>query len=105
MHEHTRLDTGVEFVFVRLFVLLDETDLNKKRVYGERIREYIDRAEQIKIRVQKHSETGEIIANIPIDDDSSGHSYKSLFGKYLNADVKEILLDEPYLTERYQVCR
>ncbi|XP_013116647.1 MIT domain-containing protein 1 [Stomoxys calcitrans] len=83
-------------------VVADETDAAKKKVYYERIKEYIDRAEQIKIRVQKHAETGEIVANIPIDENSCGHSYRSLFGKYLNTDVKEILLDEPYLTERYQ---
>ncbi|XP_061393504.1 MIT domain-containing protein 1 [Musca vetustissima] len=80
----------------------DEKDTAKKKVYLERIKEYIDRAEQIKLRVQKHMESGEIVANIPIDDNSTGHSYKSLFGKYLNGAVKEILIDEPYFTERYQ---
>ncbi|XP_075161914.1 MIT domain-containing protein 1 isoform X1 [Haematobia irritans] len=83
-------------------VVADETDAAKKKAYYERIKEYIDRAEQIKIRVQKLAETGEIEANIPIDDNSTGHSYKSLFGKYLNDKVKEILIDEPYLNERYQ---
>lgn len=82
---------------------LDEKDSNKKKVYLERIKEYIDRAEQIKLRVQRHMESGEIVANIPIDENSTGHSYKSLFGKYMNADVKEILIDEPYIAERYQV--
>ncbi|XP_073836500.1 MIT domain-containing protein 1 [Musca autumnalis] len=83
-------------------VVSGETDKAKNRVYMERIKEYIDRAEQIKLRVQRHMESGEIVASIPIDENSTGHSYKSLFGKYLNGDVKEILLDEPYLTERYQ---
>uniref|UniRef100_T1PJ68 Microtubule interacting and transport protein n=1 Tax=Musca domestica TaxID=7370 RepID=T1PJ68_MUSDO len=83
-------------------VVGDERDSNKKKVYLERIKEYIDRAEQIKLRVQRHMESGEIVANIPIDENSTGHSYKSLFGKYMNADVKEILIDEPYIAERYQ---
>lgn len=86
-----------------MYSLSDETDTAKKRVYCERIKEYIDRAEQIQQRVQRHTETGAIVANIPIDEDSTGHSYNSLFGKFLNPDVKEILLVEPYLVERFQV--
>lgn len=80
----------------------DESDVAKKKVFYERIKEYIDRAEQIKDRVQKHVIRGELVINKPIDDNSTGNSYQSLFGQYLNADVKEVLLEEPYLYEKYQ---
>ncbi|XP_036345773.1 MIT domain-containing protein 1-like [Rhagoletis pomonella] len=79
----------------------DENDVAKKKVFYERIKEYIDRAEQIKERVQNHVIRGELVTNIPIDEDSAGNSYESLFGKYLNAEVKEVLLEEPYLHEKY----
>uniref|UniRef100_A0A0K8UG29 MIT domain-containing protein 1 n=1 Tax=Bactrocera latifrons TaxID=174628 RepID=A0A0K8UG29_BACLA len=82
----------------------DESDVTKKKVFYERIKEYIDRAEQIKDRVQKHVIRGELVSNKAIDDNSTGNSYHSLFGQYLNADVKEVLLEEPYLYEKYQVC-
>lgn len=75
----------------------------RKKVYYDRIKEYIDRAEQIKKRVQKHVSQGKLVSHIPIDEGSSGHSYASIFGKYLNVDVKEVLIEEPYLVERYQV--
>lgn len=82
----------------------DELDVSKKKVFYERIKEYIDRAEQIKDRVQKHVTRGELVKNIPIDDNSTGNSYQSIFGQYLNVDVKEVLLEEPYLHEKYHVC-
>ncbi|XP_054733810.1 MIT domain-containing protein 1-like [Anastrepha obliqua] len=82
-------------------LVADEYDVAKKKVFYERIKEYIDRAEQIKERVQKHVMRGELVTNIPIDENSVGKSYQSLFGKYLNAEVKEVLLEEPYLHEKY----
>lgn len=78
--------------------------MSKKKVFYERIKEYIDRAEQIKDRIQKHVIRGELVVNKPIDDNSTGNSYQSLFGQYLNMDVKEVLLEEPYLCEKYHVC-
>ena len=76
----------------------------KKKVYYERIKEYIDRAEQIKLRVQRHVSQGELVAHIAIDEGDIGYSYNSIFGKYVNKNVKEVLIEEPYLGERYQVC-
>lgn len=78
-----------------------ESEVSKKKVFYERIKEYIDRAEQIKDRIQKHVIRGELVVNKPIDDNSTGNSYQSLFGQYLNMDVKEVLLEEPYLCEKY----
>lgn len=78
-------------------------DDNKKKVYLERIHQYIDRTEQIKHRVQSTIAKGRVALNVAIDEDSTGHSYRSLFGKYLNADVKEIIIEESYLLDRYQV--
>lgn len=75
----------------------------KKKVFYERIKEYIDRAEQIKERVQRHVSQGELVSHNPIDEDATGYSYKSLFGKYITPQVKEVLIEEPYLVERYQV--
>lgn len=79
--------------------------MGKKKIFNERIKEYIDRAEQIKKRVQNHVSHGELIAHISIDENSTGFSYKTLFGKYINSNIKEVLLEEPYLIDRYQVKR
>ncbi|XP_075161916.1 MIT domain-containing protein 1 isoform X2 [Haematobia irritans] len=83
-------------------IVADEPDAAKKKLYCERTKEYIDREKQIKVRVQKLLQTGEIDANIPIRENSTGHSYKNLFGKYFNNQVKEILIDEPHLFKRFQ---
>ena len=82
-------------------LVMDEEDMTKKRLVYERIKEYIDRAEQIKDRLNRHMIRGELINNISIVDDSDGNSYKTLFGKYLNNEVREVLLEEPYLHEKY----
>ncbi|XP_017466624.1 PREDICTED: MIT domain-containing protein 1-like isoform X1 [Rhagoletis zephyria] len=79
-----------------------QRDESKKKILCERIKEYNDRMRQIKERVQKHVIGGELVSSIPIDEDSVGNSYRNLFGKYLDAEVKEVLLEEPYLYEKYQ---
>jgi len=40
---------------------------------------------------------------IIIEDNSSGHSYKTVFGKYLNEDVTEIEIEDPYIRIFHQV--
>ena len=40
---------------------------------------------------------------IPIAEGSTGHSYKSLFGKYLDETIQEVSIEEPYIREHYQV--
>ncbi|KAM7358155.1 MIT domain-containing protein 1 [Cochliomyia hominivorax] len=90
---------GIEMLMT---LVNDETNVSKKKVFYERIKEYIDRAEQIKQRVQRHVSQGDIVSHIPIDEDGTGYSYKTLFGKYITPEVKEVLIEEPYLVERYQ---
>lgn len=85
--------------------ILEEIDERKKKIYIERIRQYIDRSEQIKDRIQATISKGRLDSNVVIDEDSTGHSYPSLFGKYLNEEVKEILIEESYLQERYHVYK
>ncbi|XP_067629988.1 MIT domain-containing protein 1-like [Eurosta solidaginis] len=88
-------------IHILMDLLPGESDVAKKKVFYERIKEYIERAEQIKERIQKHVTRGELVTNIPIVENSVGNSYQSLFGAYLNADVKEVLIEEPYLHERH----
>ncbi|XP_053953003.1 MIT domain-containing protein 1-like isoform X1 [Anastrepha ludens] len=91
-------DDGRQMLFQ---IMAHETDEAKKKSLNERNREYIDRAEQIKEHVQKLGVGGQLVAHIPIDENSVGNSYRSLFGKYLDAEVKEVLLEEPHLYRRH----
>lgn len=64
----------------------------------------MDRAEQIKVLLTKWSTKGEIKDKIYIMEGSSGFSYRTIFSKYMDDSVKEILIEEPYFREYYQVC-
>lgn len=64
----------------------------------------MDRAEQIKVLLTKWSTKGEIKDKIYIMEGSSGFSYSTIFSKYMDDSVKEILIEEPYIREYYQLC-
>lgn len=63
----------------------------------------MSRAEQIKTLVSDQRSRGQIIDKIHILANGTGYSYETLFGKYLDDNVKEICLDEPYIRDYYQV--
>uniref|UniRef100_A0A1A9VHM4 MIT domain-containing protein n=1 Tax=Glossina austeni TaxID=7395 RepID=A0A1A9VHM4_GLOAU len=80
----------------------EETDVGRKKVYHSRIKEYLDRAEQIKERISRFGHSGSLLHSVSIEDGATGYSYHTLIGKYLSNEVKEVLIEEPYLVERYQ---
>lgn len=63
----------------------------------------MNRAEEVKKLVQKWNTKGEICDKIHVIDGGCGFSYRRIFEKYMKDDVKEILVDEPYLKEHFQV--
>ncbi|XP_055376903.1 MIT domain-containing protein 1-like [Condylostylus longicornis] len=79
-----------------------EKDEAKKQHFKAKIEEYINRAEHLKKSIQRNCTRGELVERILIMEGATGHSYKSLFGKYLTNDVKEIEIAETYLREHYQ---
>uniref|UniRef100_A0A6B2E4Q0 MIT domain-containing protein n=1 Tax=Phlebotomus kandelakii TaxID=1109342 RepID=A0A6B2E4Q0_9DIPT len=81
----------------------NETNASTKAHYEVKIREYRERAKALKNSFPKTSLKGELKDKIHIVEDSRGHSYQSLFGKYLNDVVTEILVEEPYLREYFQL--
>lgn len=80
------------------------TDLNKKKHIQTKLDEYIGRAEQIKESIRSWSSRGEIKDRIHIAEGATNYGYDQIFSKYLTDDVEEILVDEPYIREFYQVC-
>lgn len=64
----------------------------------------MNRAEEVKKLVQKWNTKGEICDKIHIIDGATGYSYRRVFGKYLKTDIKEIIIEEPYLKDHYQIC-
>lgn len=65
----------------------------------------MNRAEIIKSLVPPVTDRGHIVDKIFIMEGDRGYSYETVFGKYLDNDVTEISLEEPYVREHYQVTK
>lgn len=61
------------------------------------------RAEQLKTHIQQQSTKGELVDKIFIMEGATEYGYDKVFGKYLNDNVREICLEEPYIKEHFQV--
>lgn len=65
--------------------------------------EYMARAEELKKNVVDRTSIGEIRDKIHIIENATNYGYDRIFGKYLTNEVREILVEEPYVKEFYQV--
>jgi len=81
-----------------------ENDPEKKKHFQKKLSEYMGQAEKLKKSIEKWGSRGEIIDKIPIAEGSTNHGYDNIFGKYLTESVEEILIEEPYLKDYYQLC-
>lgn len=88
---------------VVLLVLSDIKDETRKGKYRAKAEEYMDRAERIKIHVEREKAAGNYHEQVTIEADSTGHSYGSVFGRFLDAGVKDIEVDDPYVRQPHQV--
>lgn len=81
-----------------------ETDAVKKKHFQKKIVAYMEQAEKLKKSIQSWGSKGEIRDKIHISENASNFGYERIFGKYLTDEVEEILIDEPYLKDYYQLC-
>jgi len=81
-----------------------EPDEQKRKGFLTRIKEYMDRADAIKARVNGKLMLGEVVTHISIEENDTGYDYVQIFGKYMTNQTVEILVEEPYMTQNYQVC-
>ncbi|KAH8317188.1 hypothetical protein KR074_000702 [Drosophila pseudoananassae] len=79
-----------------------EPDEAKRKVFLTRIKEYMDRADAIKARVNGKLMLGEVVSHVSIEENDTGYDYEQVFGQYMDKHTIEILLEEPYLTQNYQ---
>jgi len=78
-------------------------DKNKKLRYREKATEYLDRCEKLSLQIKKEQEDGKYHEHIKIDANSKGHSYESLFGRFLEDTVNSVEIDDPYIRSHHQV--
>ncbi|XP_043104307.1 MIT domain-containing protein 1 isoform X2 [Puntigrus tetrazona] len=91
-----------EGIQLLLDVLKAVKDDSKKVHYREKIKGYMDRAEQIKDHVNKLKEEGKYHEQIKIADSSTGFSYESLFRPYIRDGLTEVWVEDPYVRHIHQ---
>lgn len=89
--------------FSRKPSLSAELDPTKKQHYHKKIEEFLKRAEVIKQQQASDLAKRKVVSQIHIAENAQGHSYATLFGKYLDSGVREIIIEEPYLGRVFQM--
>lgn len=87
-----------------LDICITESDSTKKQHFKARANDYITRAELLQSKIKTIYSKGDVIDRTLIANGSTGNSYKSLFGKYMDNTIKEILIEDTYIREHFQVC-
>lgn len=62
------------------------------------------RAEALKKHIEDEKNRGVYHEQIVIENNSSGHSYQSVFGRFLDSEVSQVLVEDPYIRQFHQVC-
>ncbi|KAL2081381.1 hypothetical protein ACEWY4_023234 [Coilia grayii] len=84
-------------------VLKAVKDDSKKGHYREKIKGYMDRAEQIKEHLNKAKEEGKYHEQIKIADSDTGFSYEVLFKPYITEGLTEVWVEDPYIRHVHQL--
>lgn len=81
----------------------DATDDRKKAAFREKANDYMLRAEKIQALLEEEKRAGQVHTQTRIEQGSTGHSYQTLFGKWLTPEVTEITVEDPYVRSHHQV--
>lgn len=84
-------------------VLKAVKDDSKRGHYRDKIKGYMDRAEQIKVHVNQMKEDGKYHEQIRIAGDATGYSYEALFKPYISSALKEVWVEDPYIRHIHQL--
>ncbi|KAK6626099.1 hypothetical protein RUM43_006403 [Polyplax serrata] len=76
----------------------------KKEALKQKIEEYMRRAEFIKRHIEKEKDLGKYHEQISIENNSTGHSYNSVVGRFLDSEMTTVRVEDPYI-RNYNQCR
>ncbi|XP_077298415.1 MIT domain-containing protein 1-like [Arctopsyche grandis] len=79
-----------------------EVDSSKKVYLRSKIEEFMKRAECLKKMVADQKEAGTFHEQLHIEANSVGHSYKTLFGRFLDNEVNHVTIEDPYIRSFHQ---
>ncbi|XP_014890134.1 MIT domain-containing protein 1 isoform X2 [Poecilia latipinna] len=91
---------GIQLLIDVLKALKDDS---KRGHYREKIKGYMDRAEQIKSHVNQMKEDGKYHEQIKISEDATDYSYEVLFKPYISSALSEIWVEDPYIRHTHQL--
>ncbi|KAJ8013293.1 hypothetical protein DPEC_G00051750 [Dallia pectoralis] len=100
---HESLVCYQEGIQLLMDVLKAVKDESKKVHYRQKIKGYMERAEQIKVHVNQLKEEGKYHEQIRIAEDATGYSYESLFRPYISEGLTEIWVEDPYIRHIHQL--
>jgi len=84
-------------------VLKDTKDDANRAHYRAKMESYIERAEKLKRLVSEQKEAGTFHEKVSIKEGSIGYSYRRVFEKYLEGNVKDVVVEDPYIRNVHQI--
>ncbi|KAG1710465.1 MIT domain-containing protein 1 [Nymphon striatum] len=76
---------------------------DKRLKLRNRISEYMDRAEKVKVQVDKEKDSGKYHEEIQIENDATGYDYEKLFKRLLDDAVIFVQVEDPYIMSNHQI--
>ncbi|XP_052796929.1 MIT domain-containing protein 1-like [Mya arenaria] len=76
---------------------------DRKEGYRAKIKEYMARAEELKKKVEEEKEAGKYHEQLRIENNSTGHSYERLFGRFLDEQLTLVTVEDPYIRSTHQL--
>jgi len=86
-----------------LAVVPNIQDKNKRLKYREKATEYLDRCEALDVLIRKEKESGKYHEQLKIQANSTGHSYQTIFGRFLDDSVSDVRIEDPYIRSHHQI--
>ncbi|XP_020285259.1 MIT domain-containing protein 1-like [Pseudomyrmex gracilis] len=78
-----------------------KTDLSKNPL-ALKVNEYLEKAERVKKLIETKKADGTYREVIKIEDGSTGHSYATVFGRFLDNNITYVYVEDPYIRSFHQ---
>ncbi|XP_053995230.1 MIT domain-containing protein 1-like [Hylaeus anthracinus] len=91
-----------EGVQILIDTMKETKNPTKQKHFANRTSEYLSRAEKLKDLIDQRKAAGTYREIIKIENGSTGNSYASVFGRFLDATVTYIQIEDPYIRAFHQ---
>ncbi|XP_066585935.1 MIT domain-containing protein 1-like [Prorops nasuta] len=86
-----------EGVQILINSIKETKDESKQKHFAARAKEYLERAEKVKELIRQRKEAGDYRELIKIENNAIGYGYTTVFGRFLDASVTSIHIEDPYI--------